>query len=41
MELAKNIQVAVTDAVTAMTGLAVAAVNVNVCGVAISKNTKK
>ena len=41
MELAKNIQGAVTDAVTAMTGLAVAAVNVNVCGVAISKNTKK
>ena len=33
MELAKNIQVAVTDAIAAMTGLAVAAVNVNVCGI--------
>ena len=41
MELAKNIQTAVTDAVAAMTGLAVAAVNVNVCGVAMNKAVKK
>lgn len=41
MDLAKNIQSAVSDAIAAMTGLSVAAVNVNVCGVAMNKAVKK
>jgi len=41
MDLAKNIQSAVSDAIAAMTGLNVAAVNVNVCGVAMNKAVKK
>lgn len=41
MELAKNIQSAVVDAIASMTGLNVAAVNVNVCGVAMNKSAKK
>lgn len=41
MDLAKNIQTAVSDAIASMTGLSVAAVNVNVCGVAMNKAAKK
>lgn len=41
VDLAKNVQAAVSDAIAAMTGLAVAAVNVNVCGVAMNKAAKK
>lgn len=40
MELAKEIQNAVADAIAAMTGLQVCAVNVNICGVAMAKATK-
>ncbi len=41
MELAQNIQNAVSEAVLSMTGLKTAAVNVNIAGVAMSKPTKK
>lgn len=41
MEIAKNVQIAVSEAIAAMTGLSVAAVNVNVCGVAMNKAAKK
>lgn len=41
MEVAKNIQNAVSDAIAAMTGSSVEAVNVNVCGIAMNKVAKK
>ena len=40
MELAKEIQNAVSDAIAAMTGLQVTAVNVNVCGIAMARTAR-
>ena len=40
-ELAKNVQDSVRSAVESVTGLTVAQVNVNVCGIALPKDGKK
>lgn len=40
MELAKEIQNVVSDAIAAMTGLQVTAVNVNVCGIAMARTAR-
>ena len=40
MELAEEIQNAVSDAIAAMTGLQVTAVNVNVCGIAMARTAR-
>ncbi len=40
MELAKEIQNAVSDAIAAMTGLQVTAVNVNICGIAMARTPR-
>ena len=41
IELAKNIQQSVIANVTSVTGLCVEQVNVNICGIALPKETKK
>lgn len=40
-ELAKSVQAAVKNSLESVTGLAVAKVNVNICGIALPKEAKK